>query len=71
MNKETQQVFDYIEQSGFYLNKIDDIKAKYPNIKDFTLMVSYCIMEIVNTEKKFIHLNRKALELPKLAIKFF
>lgn len=71
MNRESQQIADYIEDSPDYLKKIAKLKAKHNNIKDFTLFLSYCIMSLVSTEKKFINFNRKAIDLPALAAKFF
>jgi len=71
MNKETNQISDYISNSGFYLEKIDSLRKKYTNIKDFQLMLSYMIMEIVNEEKKFINLSRKNIDLQELTNKYF
>jgi hypothetical protein len=71
LNKETQLIHDYITSSGYYLNKIDDLKKRYTNIKDFQLMFSYVIMEILSEEKKFVNLSRKNIELIELTNLYF
>lgn len=71
MNKETTQIIDYIHQSGHYLEKIDQLREKYNNIKDFQNQFGYMIMEIVNEEKKFIHLSRNKIELELITERYF
>lgn len=71
MNKETSQLIDYIEKSGFYLDKVDQLRSKYNNIKDFQNQVGYLIMEIVSEEKKFINLSRKNIDLDLITLKYF
>ena len=71
MNKETKQLIDYIEQSGFYLDKINKLKTKHNNIKDFQFHLSYVIMDIVSSEKKFYNMSRKNIELDNIALILF
>ena len=71
MNKETRQLSDYIEKSGYYLDKVEKLREKHNNIKDFQNMLGYVIMEIVSEEKKFINLSRKEIDLPKLTEMYF
>lgn len=71
MNKETQQILDYLNSSGHYLNKIDDLKKKHSNIKEFTYQLGYVIMGIVSEEKKFINLARKNIDLPLIVNIYF
>jgi hypothetical protein len=71
MNKETAQVVDYIDKSGHYLEKIGNLRVKFNNIKDFQNMIGYVVMEIVNEEKRFIHLSRKNIDLPLITQRYF
>lgn len=71
MNKESQTIADYIEGNPAYLKKIADLKVKYKNSKEFTNGLLYVIMDIVNTEKKFINIKRSSIDVPALAAKFF
>jgi hypothetical protein len=71
MNKETSLINDYINGSGYYLDKVEQLRKKFNNIKDFQNQFGYVIMEIVNEEKKFLNLSRKNIELPELAQKYF
>jgi len=71
VNKETTQIVDYINKSGHYLEKIGELRVKHNNIKDFQLLLNYVIMEIVNEEKKFVHLSRKNIDLPKITELYF
>lgn len=71
MNKETQVLIDYINKSGYYLEKVDKLKQKFNNIKDFTNQFGYVIMEIVGKEPTFLHLNRSNIELQELSVIYF
>lgn len=71
MNKETQQINDYIQNSGHYLDKISKLRVKYFNYKDFNIMLSYLVMEIVNEEPKLMRLSRKNIDLQKLTEIYF
>lgn len=71
MNRETQQLLNYIDKSGFYLDKIASIRLKYSNIKDFNNMLGYVIMDIVNTERSFFNINRKNIEIELITEKYF
>lgn len=71
MNKETSLLADYITKSGYYLEKIDNLKKKHLNSKDFFNSFGYLIMEILNEEKRFINLSRKNIDLPGLSNKYF
>lgn len=71
MNKETSLLADYITQSGYYLEKIDNLKKKHPNSKDFFNSFGYLVQEILNEEKKFINLSRKNIDLPGLSNIYF
>ena len=71
MNKETELLINFIDSSGFYLDKIDKLKTKYNNIKDFQFHLSYVIMDIVSQEKKFFNMSRKNIELDKITLKYF
>lgn len=71
MNLETNKILSYIDKSGFYLDKVYDLRKKHNNIKDFQMMFGYVVMEILNENKEFIHLNRNKIELPELAHMFF
>lgn len=71
MNKETNILIEYINKSGYALDRIDKLRQQYTNIKDFHNQFGYLIMEILNEEKKFINLSRKNIELPILVSKYF
>lgn len=71
MNKESQTIADYIEGNPTYLKKIAELKVKYKNSKEFTNGLLYVIMDVVNTEKKFINIKRSSIDVPSLAAKFF
>jgi hypothetical protein len=71
MNKETEQILNYINKSGHYLDKIADIRVKWNNLKDFQLLVGYVIMEIVSQEKAFMHISRKNIEINLIAERYF
>lgn len=71
MNKETAQLIDYINSSGFYLDKLDQLKKKFNNSKDYQNQLGYVIMEIVSTEKKFINMSRKNIDLPMISQIYF
>lgn len=71
MNKETQLIQNYINSSGFYLDKIMKLRQKFGNSKDFFNGFGYIIMEILNEEKKFINLKRSNIDLPVLSHLYF
>ena len=71
MNKETELLINFIDSSGFYLDKLAKLKSKYNNIKDFQFHLSYVIMDIVSQEKKFFNMSRKNIELDKITLRFF
>lgn len=71
MNNETNKILSYIDKSGFYLQKVYDLRKKHNNIKDFQVMFGYIVMEIVSEHKEFLYLNRQKIELPELAHMFF
>jgi len=71
MNKETGQILDYINKSGHYLERVQSLRMKHNNIKDFQVMLGYVIMEIVSEEKKFINLKRGNIELPEISVTLF
>jgi hypothetical protein len=71
MNKETTQILDYIQKSGHYLEKIEQLRDKHINYKDFFNMLGYVVMEIVNEEKKFVHLSRKNIDLELITERYF
>lgn len=71
MNKETQQILEHINKSGYALEKIDQLRSKWNNIKDFQNQFGYLVMEILSEEKKFLNLSRNKIDLPILAHRFF
>ena len=71
MNKETSILVEHIDKSGHALERIEQLRQKHNNIKDFQVMLGYLIMEIVSEEKKFINLSRKNIDLPMISQMYF
>lgn len=71
MNKETLMINNYIQAHKSYHGKINELRKKHNNIKDFQVMFGYLIQDIVNTDKSFLNLKRSEIDLPTLATKFF
>lgn len=71
MNKETSILVEYINKSGYAQERIEQLRQKHKNIKDFQTMLGYFIMEIVSEEKKFINLSRKNIDLPMISQMYF
>ena len=71
MNKETSILVEHIDKSGYALERIEQLRQKHNNIKDFQVMLGYLIMEIVSEEKKFINLSRKNIDLPMISQMYF
>jgi len=71
VNKETSLLLDYIDKSGFFLEKIKGLRVKHNNVKDFQAIVGYVVMEIVSKEKKFMHLKRNNIELDQITMRYF
>lgn len=71
MNRETNQILDFIDKSGYYLQKVKDLRAKHNNIRDFRVMLGYVVMEIVSENKQFLHLKRDKIELHEMSERYF
>lgn len=71
MNKETGILVEHIDKSSYALERIETLRQKHNNIKDFQVMLGYLIMEIVSEEKKFLNLSRKNIDLPMISQMYF
>jgi hypothetical protein len=71
MNHETKLIINYIDNSGYYLEKLAKLRDRFNNIKDFENQFGYVVMEILNEEKKLINISRKNIDLPFLTQVYF
>ena len=71
MNRETSIIWEHFSKSGYAQERLEQLRDKYPNTKDFQTMLGYLIMEIVSEEKNFINLSRKNIDLPILSQMLF
>ena len=68
MTTETELIHRYINKSGYYLEKINQLKTKCDtNLSLFKNLFGYVVMEIVNENKDFLYFKRLNLEVDDLA----
>lgn len=63
MNRETRKVIDFINDTPEYTNKVQELRKKFSNHKDFSNQVLYLVQEILNTQKKFYDYPRHKIDL--------
>ncbi len=70
MNKETTKIVEFIENSR-YKSKIEEVRARFSNYKDFSNQTGYVIMDILNNEREFYDYPRNDIELSKIVELYF
>jgi hypothetical protein len=71
MNKESRKIIEFIDSDDLTTEKLEEIKKRFTNSRDFTNQIGYLVMEIVNTNQEFYQLNRNKLEIEKISERYF
>lgn len=72
MNARTDKIVKFIDNSPEYQSKINELRKKYANSRDFfDNMLKYVIMDILNTQKQFFDFPRKEIQFDELVKRYF
>lgn len=72
MNARTNKIVEFIESNGEYKKKVEDLRTRHANSKDFfDHMLKYVIMDILNTQKQFYDFPRNEIQLDEIMRRYF
>ena len=71
MTKETKKVLEIINNDPEMVAKIDNLKLKYTNIREFYNQIGYVIMDLVTTNKSLYTINRSKIDLYLITERYF
>lgn len=71
MNRETKKILNFIQQTPSWESRLEVLRKKHSNYKDFFNQIGYLLMELLNTEKAFFDYPRERIEISKIANLYF
>jgi len=63
LNKETKLILTFIKNNQDFVYTINRLRETYSNQRDFTNQLLYAIMDVLNREKQFTHIDRKNIDI--------